>query len=371
MSFDQREGRKDQTVCFAALLLALLAHVLGQLLIVSGGYSIAPHLAGAELSVRMALGPAVLFYTRSLISPTPIGFDGRDWSALSGPALVTLASLPFLLLSGDEKLALADPATRDPAHFQMALLACTAGIVLFLAFTTYYLFRAFRLQAQHRRDMMSQFANIELRSLDWLRAMLIVFAVIWLLLGIKQVLWLSGIPAPHFYAALALVEMLSIGAFAYLGLRQPPLIFDRDVAGPSPRTPILTDAHMARLAAKLAAALNADRLYARSDLSLRDLSDVTGATKNHISETLSQHLGVNFFDFVNRRRVDEAKRLLAETDDSVVEVGFEVGFNSRSTFNAAFKKHVGSTPSDYRAMACEESPPILKSAEKTTSAMYE
>ena len=67
LSFDQREGRKDRTVCFAALLLALLAHVLGQLLIVSGGYSIAPHLAGAELSVRMALGPAVLFYTRSLI----------------------------------------------------------------------------------------------------------------------------------------------------------------------------------------------------------------------------------------------------------------------------------------------------------------
>ena len=362
MSFDQRKGRKDQTVCFAALLLALLAHVLGQLLIVSGGYSIAPHLAGAELSVRMALGPAILFYTRSLVSPTPIGFDGRDWPALLGPVLVTLASLPFFFLSAEEKLALVDPATRDPVHFQIALFACTAGVLLFLAFTTFYVIRALMLQARHRADMMRQFANIEQRSLDWLRTMLFLFSGVWLLLGIKQVLWLSGVSAPLFYVCLAFVEMLSIGAFAYLGLRQPSLVLEPEVVEASPRTPILTDAHMARLAAKLAAALAADRLYARSDLSLRDLSDVTGVTKNHISETLSQRLGVNFFDFVNRRRVDEAKRLLVETDETVLAIGYEVGFNSRSTFNAAFKKHVGSTPSAYRAMAWAESSPVSKSA---------
>lgn len=192
--------------------------------------------------------------------------------------------------------------------------------------------------------------------------MLIVFAVVWLFLGIKQVLWLSGISAPYFYVGLALAEMLSIAAFAYLGLRQPPLLLDADATAPTDRTPLLSEEHMERLASKLTRALMTDRLYADSDLSLRDLSDVTGATKNHISETLSQHLGVNFFDFVNGYRIAEAKRLLTETDDTVLEVGLEVGFNSRSTFNAAFKKHAGSTPSAYRAMACEESTPALKSA---------
>jgi len=362
MSFDRRAARKDQTICFAVLLLSLLTHVLGQLLIVSGGYSIAPHLAGAELSVRMALGPAVLFYTRSLISPTPIGFGGRDWSTLTGPTLVILAGWPFFLLSAEEKLALADPVTRDPAHFQLAVFACTAGVLLFLAFTTFYLIRALLLQARHRTDMMRQFANIEHRSLDWLRAMLVVFAGVWLSLGIKQALWMSGVSAPLFYVGLSFVEMLSIGAFAYLGLRQSSLVLEPKAVETSPRTPILTDAHMARLAAKLAAALTADRLYARSDLSLRMLSDVTGVTKNHISETLSQHLNVNFFDFVNERRVDEAKRLLAETDETVLAIGYEVGFNSRSTFNAAFKKHVGSTPSAYRTMAWQEASPLTKQA---------
>lgn len=364
MTFGQREDRNDQTVSFAVLLLALLAHVLGELLIISGAYNIAPHLVGVELSVRMALGPAVLFYTRALVSPTQISFGGRDWFALLGPALVILISLPFSFLSAEEKLALVDPATRNPFHFQIALFTCTIGVLLFLSFTTFYLIRALRLQARHRTDMMQQFANIERRSLNWLRNVLLMFCGVWLFLGIKQVLWVSGVSAPPFYVALALIEMLSIAVFAYLGLRQPPLSFDPNVAAPSPRTPILTDAHMARIAAKLTSALNTDRLYADSDLSLRDLSDVTGATKNHISETLSQHLDVNFFDFVNRCRVDEAKRLLVETDETVLAIGLEVGFNSRSTFNAAFKKHDGSTPSAYRAAEHEKTFAILNNAKK-------
>lgn len=364
MTFGQREDRKDQSISFAALLLALLAHVLGELLIISGAYEIAPHLVGVELSVRMALGPAVLFYTRALVSPTQISFGGRDWFALLGPALVILISLPFSFLSAEEKLALVDPATRNPVHFQIALFTCTAGILLFLAFTTFYLIGALKLQAKHRSDMMQQFASIERRSLDWLRNVLLMFCGVWLFLGIKQVLWVSGTSVPRFYVTLALVEMLSITVFAYLGVRQPPLNFDENLPSPSPRTPILTDAHMARIAAKLTSALNNDRLYADSDLSLRDLSDVTGATKHHISETLSQHLDVNFFDFVNRCRVDEAKRLLVETDETVLAIGYEVGFNSRSTFNEAFKKHGGSTPSAYRTAEREELLPVLNSAKK-------
>ncbi|WP_339688670.1 helix-turn-helix transcriptional regulator [uncultured Parasphingorhabdus sp.] len=364
MTFGQREDRKDQSISFAALLLALLAHVLGELLIISGAYEIAPHLVGVELSVRMALGPAVLFYTRALVSPTQFSFGGRDWFALLGPALVILISLPFSFLSAEEKLALVDPATRNPVHFQIALFTCTAGILLFLAFTTFYLIGALKLQAKHRSDMMQQFASIDRRSLNWLRNVLLMFCGVWLFLGIKQVLWVSGISVPRFYVTLALVEMLSIAVFAYLGVRQPPLNFDENLPSPSPRMPFLTDAHMVRIAAKITAALNTDRLYADSDLSLRDLSDVTGATKNHISETLSQHLEVNFFDFVNRCRVDEAKRLLVETDETVLAIGYEVGFNSRSTFNEAFKKHGGSTPSAYRAAEREELLPVLNSAKK-------
>ena len=342
--------RRDRIFFFGAVLLALLIHVLGQLLIISGAYEFAPHLVGVDSVIKMALGPAVFFYTRALVSPEKPGFGGVDWMWLLGPVLIILVWLPFGVLSAEEKLALVDPATRNPVHFRMAIFTCTASLVVFIGFTAIYLIAALRLQMRHRRTMMEQFANIERKSLDWLRGILFVFAFAWMFFAIKQVLWVTGTSIPAFNLILAYTETFAIAAFAYLGLQQPDLLFEQ-VSKAQTRQPILSEERMSRTAAKLISALNTDRLYADSDLSLRALSDITGVTKNHISETLSQHLGVNFFDFVNSHRADEARRLLEGTDLSILEIALEVGFNSRSTFNAAFKKHVGAPPSKYREKA--------------------
>jgi len=348
-ALSQAGQRRDRLFFFGALLISLLVHVLGQLLILSGAYELAPHLVGVDSVIKMALGPAVFFYTRALVSQERPRFGGLDWLWLVGPVLIILVMLPFGALSAGEKLALVDPATRNPVHFRIAIFTCTASLVVFIGFTAIYLVAAIRLQTNHRRRMMEEFANIERKSLDWLRAMLLVFAGAWMFFAIKQVLWVTGTSIPAFNLTLAYTEMLAIAAFASLGLRQPELRFEPASSADEPtRRPILSDERMSRTADKLISALNTNRLYADSDLSLRKLSDTTGVTKNHISETLSQHLGVNFFDFVNSQRAAEAKRLLAGTDLTILEVALEVGFNSRSTFNAAFKKHVGSPPSAYR-----------------------
>ncbi len=367
MALTRGGQRGDQSLYFCLALIALLAHVLGQLVIVSGAYRYAPHLVGADLAIKMVLGPAVYFFARALMSTEKPRFGGVDWLVLLGPVLVLVATLPFASLSAEQKLALADPATRNPDHFRIALYTCTASLVIFLAFTGCYLAAALRLQMRHRRRMMEEFANIERKSLDWLRTILLVFAGAWTFFAIKQVLWVTGTSVPALNIALAFTEALAIAAFAYLGVHQPELPLERKTkakvetktatktktktGAPAARRPILTEQRMSRTAAKLVGALEADGLYADSELSLRKLSDITGVTKNHISETLSQHLGVNFFDFVNSHRAAEAKRLLTETELNTLEVALEVGFNSRSTFNAAFKKHVGAPPSQYRAEA--------------------
>jgi AraC-like DNA-binding protein len=105
---------------------------------------------------------------------------------------------------------------------------------------------------------------------------------------------------------------------------------------------------MARIAEKLQRAMDQDRLFADASLSLRDLADRIGVSENYISQTLNERLGRNFFDFVNAARIDAAKPLLREDGKTVLEVALAVGFNSRSTFNAAFRKHAGSTPSRFR-----------------------
>ena len=66
---------------------------------------------------------------------------------------------------------------------------------------------------------------------------------------------------------------------------------------------------------------------------------------------INSKFGQNFYDFVNHYRIEEAKSIMvSNTDDkkTILEILYEVGFNSKSAFNNAFKKNTGKTPSEFK-----------------------
>jgi len=105
-----------------------------------------------------------------------------------------------------------------------------------------------------------------------------------------------------------------------------------------------------RILAKLDHAIEADALHRDANLTLPMLSAKVGAKPNVVSQALNETLGVSFSDFINGHRIGEAKRRLLESgeDGTILDIAYAVGFNSKSTFNAAFKKHTGQTPSLFR-----------------------
>ena len=70
----------------------------------------------------------------------------------------------------------------------------------------------------------------------------------------------------------------------------------------------------------------------------------------YLSQVINAHTGLNFYDFISQYRIEEAKKILSEpfTNKTVLEVLYEVGFNSKSSFNTAFKKFTGVTPTHYK-----------------------
>lgn len=88
---------------------------------------------------------------------------------------------------------------------------------------------------------------------------------------------------------------------------------------------------------------------------MRQLSDTIRVSQNYISQTLNDRLGRNFFDYVNAWRIAEACQRLGQ-GARVLDVAHETGFNSRSTFNAAFRKHTGTTPSAWRRQPAADWP---------------
>ena len=103
-----------------------------------------------------------------------------------------------------------------------------------------------------------------------------------------------------------------------------------------------------RIARKLRAAMENEKLHRDPNLSLWTLSRYIGASPNYVSQTLNEVIGESFFDFVNSYRIAEAMTRLTSTNDNVLNITYDVGFNARSSFYNAFKRVVGQTPTVYR-----------------------
>lgn len=106
---------------------------------------------------------------------------------------------------------------------------------------------------------------------------------------------------------------------------------------------------------ELAEALNRlmqkEKLYRESELKLETLANKLGVAKHYLSQVINQHYEVNFFEYINLLRIEEAKQLLLASDKkamNIIEVAYTVGYNTKNTFNTAFRRITGLTPTEYR-----------------------
>jgi AraC-like DNA-binding protein len=90
------------------------------------------------------------------------------------------------------------------------------------------------------------------------------------------------------------------------------------------------------------------KAYKNPDLTRELIGRTTGISVHRISEIINCAFEKNFNDWVNDQRIEEAYKLLEDSDLSIKEVCYEIGFNSKSAFNSAFKRRCGKTPTDYR-----------------------
>ncbi|RAJ24646.1 helix-turn-helix domain-containing protein [Pedobacter cryoconitis] len=92
-----------------------------------------------------------------------------------------------------------------------------------------------------------------------------------------------------------------------------------------------------------------NEFYKNPDLKLSDLSKGINISSHQLSQLLNDNLGKNFTTFVNEFRIKEACKIISTDDRLTLEsIGYEVGFNSKSTFFAAFKKQTNTTPLNYQ-----------------------
>jgi len=113
----------------------------------------------------------------------------------------------------------------------------------------------------------------------------------------------------------------------------------------------LSEEHKALILAKIKREMEGNKYFTNNLASLSGLSKQITESSHHVSQVINEKLNKNFFELLAVYRVEYAKKLIKEDQEiklTVEELAEMVGYNSKSCFNLAFKKHTLITPSEYR-----------------------
>lgn len=117
-----------------------------------------------------------------------------------------------------------------------------------------------------------------------------------------------------------------------------------------PKNKRLGAEQVAGLSVHLSSLMENDKLFLDNDLNLPAVAEKLGISIHEASFLINETTKDNFYNFINKYRVDEAKKLLASTkmdELNILGIAFASGFNSKTTFNTTFKRIVGISPSQY------------------------
>jgi AraC-like DNA-binding protein len=341
--------RRDGNRVANRILSLLLALFAGNIILHTLAYTQYlfrfPQLAKVDAPLTFLVAPLFYFYVRAL-TKKDFRFEATAWLHFIPFVLCAAFFVPFYLQPAAEKI-------RHLRQIEAAPCAqCRIVSWLLISQMLVYFVAAFRILQRHQENIKSAFSSLEKINLNWLRYLLVVYAVDWLAVLAWQ---LSG-GGTAFANYLWLFVSVVMYAIGYKSLQQPEIFAGIDeTAVPeatakkkyekSTLTPDRAEAYYQKLLQVMAT----EKPHRQRDLSLPKLAQRLSMSTHHLSQIINERLQQNFFEFVNKYRIEDAKSLLLDQANiNVAEIGFEAGFSSVSAFNTAFKKYTGMPPSQFR-----------------------
>lgn len=221
----------------------------------------------------------------------------------------------------------------------------------------FYVIASFRSLYLYRMEIKNHFSTIEEINLSWLILIIVAFTAMWLADFIIFILTNLGIGSYNTYYTLFIISILINFLFAnfvvYKGLRQADTYSGLKVPEKYSGSRI-TESESELMANRLKIFMLENKPYLNPDLTIKDLSDQFNMHHKYLSQVINSQFGQNFYDFINQFRVQEAKNIILNSTDkriTILEILYEVGFNSKSAFNNAFKKSTGKTPTEFKKLA--------------------
>ena len=303
----------------------------------------------------LVAGPLVYFYFKSI---TNIHFrlTKKDWPHLVLPILFMLLVLGKCII--DFTAFYPFPATVDYQFGTRGPYAelDKSNLVTLLGFGSFFFYLLLTLKEfpAYRQYVRENFAGPEQLNFSWLQNMLLAISLgILALFGFRLWEWFHGEMAYktdwYGYMALAVLSWYIVNKGYYVRSKQlyrldfvPAVSLPVAEPGISPST-----GEQDRWREELDRLMKTARPYLQPELSLAELATLLGTNKTVLSKVINSSYGEHFNDYINRYRVDQFIETIkkgAHDELTFLSIAYDCGFNSKATFNRAFKKVTGKTP---------------------------
>ena len=313
--------------------------------------NIFPFLLWAPYSYLTAVGPLIFFYSKSLTN-VDFSISSIDMKHFI-PVAIEVGLQGIMIAQGMKNNELV--YNTQLYFYVMPLMYLWAGGSIF-----YYLNRSLGIINYHEAWVLKNFSNMKEITLSWLRKLISYYRLLW-------IIWIPFVTAfllffrfQLMYIVVVLLLYLLMLILTYLtlwigveGVGRGTLVFVK------PDEEQVENKNFAKLGQgeiqgyieRISQLMIVEKMYLNENLSLRELASQMKSDPNLISFILNKHLNSNFYDFVNRHRIEEVKNKLGDPRYkhlSLLGIALESGFNSKTTFNRVFKQVTGATPTEFQ-----------------------
>jgi len=238
----------------------------------------------------------------------------------------------------------------------------------------FYMLKAIGVFKRFSEKIQYTFSSLDKINLKWLRFFTYVALFVWLIVFVESGLMLLDRNIEFLSPLVPLLTALFVYSIGYIGMYKTEIFVQSNISdnileaknlvleldeiknktisnGNKYKKSGLTEEKAEEYLQRLKALMEKDQLFTNPEITLRDIAEKLGTSTHNISEVINTKLNQNFFDFINNYRVEKVKKdLLDKTKNHLTLFGIanEAGFNSKSGFNAIFKRYTGKTPSEYR-----------------------
>ncbi len=313
------------------------------------------------------------FWLDEMIIPPPLYNDGFIFITVKFlqflVALVFYLSVRFYTGPG-EKFTGKDTCFLIIPLLFLVLLMCkpligeddfmTWYIPLFLGHSLFYTLLAYRRIEKHQNTIELYFSNKEPVNLSWIKYIIYAFIAS----SVVVIVYTIFMPAGALNVYINLYFLMIVYMVAFYSIRQKEIFPQNpevnnqietadfaEISVSGPKHKLMHDADLELLKQALLELMETEQPYLDSELTLMKMAEKMKISSHQLSYVMNSGFGENFFHFVNKYRVRKAGELLMNPGFdhlNIVAIGFDSGFNSKTSFNTTFKKITSYTPTEYR-----------------------